>query len=347
MNARTILFEHHVTSKARMVDFGGWDMPVQYDGIIAEHNRVRTHVGMFDTCHMDAFLVKGDLNRVVSQDLKTLAIGACRYGFLLNDEGGIIDDQICYRLGDEDWMMVVNASTAPSDFAWVSTYVDTKDLRETQSKIDVQGPNALTEATRILGFDLADLKRFRWKRINDCIISRTGYTGEDGIEIYAPHATIASLWDTLLANGIQPCGLGARDTLRLEAGLPLYGHELDTTKSPAEANTLRYASKADDFIGKTAMLERARNLKEQLVAFKLEGRQSARNGQPVKCGETTIGIVTSGSYCPTIAAAVGFAYVQPAYAALGSTFSIDNGRTLLGATVVETPFYRKKQEKPQ
>ena len=347
MNARTILFERHVAAKARIGDFGGWDMPVQYDGIIAEHHRVRTHVGMFDTCHMDAFLVKGDLNRVVSQDLKTLAIGACRYGFLLNEEGGIIDDQICYRLGENDWMMVVNASTAPSDFAWVSRHVDATDLRETQSKIDVQGPNALTEATRILGLDLSDLKRFRWKRINDCLISRTGYTGEDGIEIYAPHATIASLWDALQANGVQPCGLGARDTLRLEAGLPLYGHEFDTTKSPAEANTLRYASKVDDFIGKAAMLERARNLKEQLVAFKLEGRQSARNGQPVKCGETTIGIVTSGSYCPTIAAAVGFAYVQPSYTSLGSTFSIDNGRTLLGATVVEAPFYRKKQEKPQ
>ncbi len=342
MNARTILFERHVAARARMVDFGGWDMPVQYDGIIAEHNRVRTHVGMFDTCHMDAFFITGDLNRVVSQDLKTLAIGACRYGFLLNDEGGIIDDQICYRLGESEWMMVVNASTAPTDFAWVSTYVDAKDLRDTQSKIDVQGPNALAEATRILDFDLSDLKRFRWKRIGDCIISRTGYTGEDGIEIYAPHAMIASLWDTLQANGIQPCGLGARDTLRLEAGLPLYGHEFDTTKSPAEANTLRYAAKADDFIGKAAMLERTQNLKEQLIAFKLEGRQSARNGQLVQRDGATIGIVTSGSFCPTISAAVGFAYVHPHYAALGSTFSINNGRTLLAATVVEAPFYRKK-----
>jgi aminomethyltransferase len=283
MNARTILFERHVAAKARIVDFGGWDMPVQYDGIIAEHNRVRTHVGM-----------------------------------------------------------VVNASTAPGDFAWVSNYVDAQDLRDTQSKIDVQGPHAISEATRILGFDLSDLKRFRWKRINDCLISRTGYTGEDGIEIYAPHVTIAAIWDTLMAHGIQPCGLGARDTLRLEAGLPLYGHEFDTTKSPAEANTLRYASKAEGFIGKAAMLARAQNLQEQLVAFKLEGRQSARNGQLVKHGETTIGVVTSGSYCPTIAAAVGFAYVQPRTAALGSTFSIDNGRTLLAATVVEAPFYRKK-----
>lgn len=324
-----------------MVDFGGWDMPVQYDGIIAEHTRVRTHVGMFDTCHMDAFHITGDLNRVVTQDLKTLAVGACRYGFLLNHEGGILDDQICYRLGEDEWMMVVNASTAPNDFAWVSHYVDAQDLRDTQSKIDVQGPHALAEASRILGFDLADLKRFRWKRLGDCLISRTGYTGEDGIEIYAPHAAIATLWDTLLANNIQPCGLGARDTLRLEAGLPLYGHEFDTTKSPAEANTLRYASKADDFIGKAAMLERAQHLTEQLVAFKLEGRQSARNGQPVKQGDATIGVVTSGSYCPTIAAAVGFAYVQLPFTAPGSTFAIDNGRALLPATVVEAPFYRK------
>jgi aminomethyltransferase len=347
MNARTILYDRHLAAKARMVDFGGWDMPLQYDGIIAEHNRVRTHVGIFDTCHMDAFLIKGDLHPVVSQDLKTLAVGACRYGFLLNEEGGIIDDQICYCLGEAEWMMVVNAATAPNDFAWVSKHVDATDLRDTQSKIDVQGPHALAEVTRILGFDLSDLKRFRWKRINACIVSRTGYTGEEGIEIYAPHETIASIWDTLLANGIQPCGLGARDTLRLEAGLPLYGHELDITKSPAEANMMRYAAKEEPFIGKAAMLERAKNPKELLVAFKLEGRQSARHGQAVKQGEAIIGTVTSGSFCPTISAAVGFAYVKPQQAALGTTFSIDNGRTLLPATVVAPPFYRKKQEKTE
>jgi aminomethyltransferase len=342
MNARTILFEKHVLAKARMVDFGGWDMPVQYDGIIAEHNRVRTHVGMFDTCHMDAFLIKGDLNPIVSQDLKTLAVGACRYGFLLNEEAGILDDQICYRLGESEWMMVVNASTAPADFAWVSQRIEAQDLRSTQSKIDVQGPDALAEVTRILGLDLSDLKRFRWKRFSNCLVSRTGYTGEDGVEIYATHEAIATFWDKLLANGVLPCGLGARDTLRLEAGLPLYGHEFDLTKSPAEANVMRYASKAESFIGKDALLERAKNLKEQLVAFKLEGRQSARNGQVVKQGDSVIGVVTSGSYCPTIAAAVGFAYVDPRHTVLGSTFSIDNGRALLAATVVEPPFYRKK-----
>lgn len=342
MNARTILFEKHVSTKARMVDFGGWDMPVQYDGIIAEHNRVRTHVGMFDTCHMDAFLIKGDLNPIVSQDLKTLAVGACRYGFLLNEEAGILDDQICYRLGESEWMMVVNASTAPADFAWVSQRIEAQDLRSTQSKIDVQGPDALAEVTRILGLDLSDLKRFRWKRFSNCLVSRTGYTGEDGVEIYAAHEAIATFWDKLLANGVLPCGLGSRDTLRLEAGLPLYGHEFDLTKSPAEANVMRYASKAESFIGKEALLERAKNLKEQLVAFKLEGRQSARNGQVVKQGDSVIGVVTSGSYCPTIAAAVGFAYVKPCHTALGSTFSIDNGRALLTATVVESPFYRKK-----
>jgi aminomethyltransferase len=342
MNARTILFEKHVLAKARMVDFGGWDMPVQYDGIIAEHNRVRTHVGMFDTCHMDAFLIKGDLNPIVSQDLKTLAVGACRYGFLLNEVAGILDDQICYRLGESEWMMVVNASTAPADFAWVSQRIEAQDLRSTQSKIDVQGPDALAEVTRILGLDLSDLKRFRWKRFSNCLVSRTGYTGEDGVEIYATHEAIATFWDKLLANGVLPCGLGARDTLRLEAGLPLYGHEFDLTKSPAEANVMRYASKAESFIGKDALLERAKNLKEQLVAFKLEGRQSARNGQVVKQGDSVIGVVTSGSYCPTIAAAVGFAYVDPRHTVLGSTFSIDNGRALLAATVVESPFYRKK-----
>jgi aminomethyltransferase len=239
-------------------------------------------------------------------------------------------------------MMVVNASTAPADFAWVSKRIEAQDLRATQSKIDVQGPDALAEVTRILGLDLSDLKRFRWKRFANCLVSRTGYTGEDGVEIYAPHETIATFWDKLLANGILPCGLGARDTLRLEAGLPLYGHEFDLTKSPAEASMMRYASKPESFIGKEALLERAKNLKEQLVAFKLEGRQSARNGQAVKQGDVVIGVVTSGSFCPTIAAAVGFAYVNPQHATLGSTFSIDNGRALLSATVVESPFYRKQ-----
>ena len=247
MANRTILHDSHVRLGARMVDFGGWDMPVQYDGILAEHHRTRQDVAMFDTCHMDAFRVEGPgsldfLSRLVTQDLRSLVDGRCRYGFLLRDDGGVLDDLIVYRFAADRWMVVVNAGTAPGDFAWFQSHapaagVALQDLRGIQGKIDVQGPNSQCPVETLLGMNLADMKYFSFRTfsVNGVagVVSRTGYTGEHGYEIYAPVATILAFWERLLSLGVKPAGLGARDTLRLEAGLPLYGHELSTEVSPA------------------------------------------------------------------------------------------------------------------
>ena len=340
-----------------MVEFGGWDMPLQYAGVLAEHARVRTAAGLFDTSHMDAFWIEGRgsldaLSRVLTQDLRTLAVGACRYGFLLNEEAGVRDDLIIYRMGKHAWMPVVNAGTAHADFAWMEQQLagsDCKisDLRNSQCKIDLQGPETMTLLADALGIDATGLRRFRWMRAaaggHDWIVSRTGYTGEDGVELYAAPEAIDAAWQALTGAGVRPCGLGARDTLRLEAGLPLYGHELDASTSPAEADLMRFCRKDDPFIGREALLRRAASPALRLVPFRLAGRQTARNGQTVRRADgTPIGRVTSGSYGPTVGQAIGFAYVVPDEARPDTHWMVDNGRALLPATVATLPFLRKE-----
>jgi len=354
---RTILHDSHVCLGARMVDFGGWDMPVQYDGIIAEHHRTRQDVTIFDTCHMDAFRVEGAgaldyLSRLVTQDLRSLADGRCRYGFLLRDDGGVLDDLIVYRFSSDRWMVVVNAGTAPGDFAWFRRHAPTagivlQDLRDIQGKIDVQGPNSQRPVETLLGLDLAGMKYFSFRTFTvdgvAGVVSRTGYTGEHGYEIYAPVATTLAFWERLLALGVKPAGLGARDTLRLEAGLPLYGHELSTAVSPAEAGMTRYAAKNEDFIGRAAVKARqAGGLTSRLVGFRIAGRQSARNGNRVlDSAGAAAGHVTSGSFAPTLGYAIGCAYVRPDLAAPDTVLTIDMGSRQLEARVTPLPFYLK------
>ncbi len=350
MSLHTVLHSVHVAMGAKMMEFGGWDMPLQYDGIMAEHGRVRGSVGMFDTSHMDAFLLEGTesldaLSKVVTQNLRTLAVGACRYGFMLNEAGGVIDDLIVYRMGTDSWMPVVNAGTAESDFAWVQQHCAgrgcvVRDLRQQQGKLDVQGPNTAHTLLEAMRLDIATLQRFRWMCASaighEWIVSRTGYTGEDGVELYGSHEAVVAAWHALTAMGVKPCGLGARDTLRLEAGYPLYGHEFDVETSPAEAQMMRYCAKDEPFIGREALLRRAVAPTKLLVRFALEGRQTARHGQLVcDSAGTEIGRVTSGSFAPTLGRAIGFAYVRPDLAQAGTRIAIDNGRALLPATVTE------------
>jgi aminomethyltransferase len=355
MPVPTILHDSHARLGARLIDFGGWDLPVQYEGILIEHQRTRQDVSMFDTCHMDAFRVAGPgaldfLSHMLTQDLRSLADGRCRYGFLLREDAGVLDDLIAYRLSATDWMVVVNAGPAAGDFAWLSRFrpvtgVTLTDLRGVQGKIDVQGPNSRAAVERVLGIDLADLGYFRFRAFGaDGLVSRTGYTGEVGYEIFAPLAEVAALWERLLAAGVKPAGLGARDTLRLEAGLPLYGHELSETLSPCEAGMLRYASKAEPFMGRDALLVRQRDAAApRLAAFAIEGRQSARNGNRVlnAVGDQA-GWVTSGSYSPTLGYAIGFAYVRPELAVPGQVFGVDSGRNVLQARVTTAPFVSRK-----
>lgn len=358
MGLRTPLFDSHLALGARMMDFGGWEMPLQYAGVLAEHNAVRSSAGVFDTGHMGAFLVEGSdslerLSYIVTQNLRTLAVGGCRYGFMLNEEGGIIDDLIVYRLGEHSWMPVVNAGTAPRDLKWITKWcresaTTVSDLRNVQVKIDLQGPDTVVLAQRVLQLDISALRRFRWQEAElfgaTCIISRTGYTGEDGVEFYAPPDIVTQIWNALLEAGVQPCGLGARDTLRLEAGFPLYGHEMAPDVSPAEASMMQYASKEEPFIGREAMLERATRLETTLVPFEMGGRQTARHGQVVRYGgdERGVGVVTSGSFGPSVGRAIGFAYIEPIYSAEGTEIFVDNGRALLPAKVARLPFLKKQ-----
>ncbi len=357
MSQRTILFDRHVALGARLIDFGGWDMPVQYDGILAEHQRVRQDVGMFDTCHMDAFRVDGPgaldfLSHLVTQNLRTLADGRCRYGFLLRDDGGVLDDLIVYRFSADRWMMVVNAGTAPDDFAWTRDHlpasgVTLTDLRGAQGKIDVQGPQSRAPVERVLGAALAELRYFSFRTCTcdgaPVLVSQTGYTGELGYEIYAPLAAIVRIWDRLLAGGVKPAGLGARDTLRLEAGLPLYGHELSAAVSPVEARMERYAAKDEPFVGREALrMRQAAGPARVLTGFTLPGRQSARHGNRIlDGGGAETGQVTSGSFAPTLGHAIGCAYVRSDLAVPGAAVTIDLGSRQLDAQVAALPFYRR------
>lgn len=350
---KTVLCGRHVSLGARMVDFSGWFMPLQYDGILAEHHRTRADVAMFDTCHMGRFRVTGPgsmafINGLLTTDVTTLKDGQCKYGFLLREDGGILDDLITYRLSEVDWMIVVNAGTRSKDREWLQARlpvgVGFRDISESMAKIDVQGPNALDCVGRVCGVAVTGLGYFRFKSFDfggEAFVSRTGYTGEKGVELYVEAARMGELWDRFLAAGVKPAGLGARDTLRLEAGLPLYGHELSEEVTPVEAAMMRYVTKSTDYVGREAVAQhQARGPARVLAGFRIEGRQSARAGQPVLAGGRQVGVVTSGSFGPTLQAVVGFASLESPFSAVGTRVQVDTGRTQLEAVVVKTPFYK-------
>jgi aminomethyltransferase len=356
MSLNTALHEEHVALGARMIDFGGWMMPVQYEGIVAEHQHTRTAVSMFDTCHMGQILIEGPdaeaaLAHLLTTKLAGLADGQCRYGFMLNEQGGVIDDLITYQLEAQRFLVVVNAGTREHDLAWIRDHLvgrpTVTDLTFERGKIDVQGPEARQPVEAVLGTDMSDLKYFRSLETTWCdhpvTISRTGYTGEYGFEIYADCSQMPHLWQAFLGAGVKPAGLGARDTLRLEAGLPLYGHELAETITPAQAGLMRFTADDRPFIGKEALLaSRDDGSRHALVGFRIEGRQSARHGHGVLAGETPIGQVASGSFAPTLGISIGTALVERDFATPGTAIAIDNGRKALDAEVVELPFYKRR-----
>jgi len=351
---RTPLYDTHVRSGARMIDFGGWSMPVQYDGILAEHLRTRTDATIFDTCHMGRFLVTGKgaleaLSGILTADLKSQKDGQCRYGFLLREDGGILDDVIAYRVHAEKWMIVVNAGTRDKDRAWLTAHLPAEvrfeDASDRLAKLDVQGPKALERVQAALGVDFSALGYFRFTTASfqgaELTVSRTGYTGEKGVELYLPAGRVVALWEALVKAGVTPAGLGARDTLRLEAGLPLYGHEISEAVTPAEAGMERYCAKPDAFIGQAAVRRiLAEGPRVRLCGFRMSGRQTARAGNAVQAGGADIGRVTSGSFSPILQAAIGFAYLERAWAEPGRRVTADTGRARLDAEVVRTPFYK-------
>ncbi len=332
-----------------MAPFAGFDMPVQYAGIIAEHKHTRTKASIFDICHMGEFKLTGskaldNLNKVVTQDLKTLAPGKCRYGFLLNDKGGIMDDLIIYCLGDNEYMLVVNGACEEKDFKHVAGQLgpDAKleNISNETAKIDLQGPLSLEVLEKTLGGKWNHLKYFNFQQAtfdgSPIIVSRTGYTGELGYEFYLPAEKAAVLWEKLASNRlVMPVGLGARDTLRLELGYPLYGQDLDEEHNPAEAGYSFLLTKKDDFTGKSGLTD----IKESLVPLTIQGRRTPRHDDEVRLpsGEK-VGRVTSGSFSPSLGHCLALAYIK-ADAAEQSKFIVKTARAELEAAKGTLPFY--------
>ncbi len=363
---RTPLFERHQALGGRIIPFAGWEMPVQYTGIIQEHQAVRTAAGLFDLGHMGQVSVTGPdaatyLQGVTTNDVSQLAPGDAQYSLLPNPEGGVIDDIIVYRHPVRgDYFVVVNASNCAKDVAWMQAQrearpdldVDVRDISPETGMIAIQGPLANDLVKGMCDIDLGPLPAFAWVSGNiagiPTMIARTGYTGEDGFEFFTAISNIAPLWDVLLqadsASGIVPIGLGARDTLRLEARMPLYGNEMDDSISPLEAG-LGWAVKIDkgDFVGRepiAAMKEAG--APRRTVGFKLTARSgSARSHYPVHAAGNEVGWVTSGALSPTLGENIGLALIERGHAGIGKPIEIEIRGKLVPAVQVKTPFYRR------
>ncbi len=354
MNRRTPLYDWHVEHGARMVPFAGWDMPVQYaGGILAEHEHTRTKAALFDICHMGEFIISGEqaeqaLAGVITHNLETLKQGKSRYGFLLNPQAGVMDDLIIYRLEQDAFMAVVNASRRENDLQWLRTHlpsaVTVQDVSETTAKIDLQGPLAHEALCRVLSGTWRDLGYFSFRRTvfqgQDVVVSRTGYTGELGYEIYLPSSLALDFWELCMQDEtVLPAGLGARDTLRLEMGYPLYGHDLDEKHTPAEAGYEAMLTSRAAYIGK----DNQHRIRERLVPLAIAGRRSARHNDSVflKSGEVVqepVGRITSGSFAPSLGHCVALAYINRNHAH-GETFLVRTGKAELPACRVALPFY--------
>jgi aminomethyltransferase len=362
---RTPLYEEHVRLGGKMVEFAGWEMPVQYGGVVAEHNAVRERVGLFDVSHMGEIWVTGPnaeraLEQLTCNRVGALYDGKAQYSAILNETGGVIDDIIVYRFSPERFLLCVNASNADRDFEWLvsrnTTDAVITNVSAEYGQIAVQGPRAIELlAPLVRSCDLAQVKSFHFIETEllgtKVIVARTGYTGEDGVEIFVPSGRAVDLWRLLLEHGepygVVPCGLGARDSLRLEAALPLHGHELAQDISALESG-LGWIVKFDkgDFIGRNALLkEREQGVKRKLVGLFLTDAGIARQGDAVASVDSgaTIGVVTSGTKTPTVQRALAMAFVDSQYSGVETKVAcVVRGRTI-GATVAPLPFYRRSR----
>ena len=348
---RTPLYAAHVALKARMVDFHGWEMPIQYAGIIDEHTAVRTRVGLFDLSHMGRVRIQGRDRRAFLQKILTIDVdkvpeGKCRYTFYLTEKGTVIDDLILYAGGPDD-LLVVNASNREKDLEWMRRHVsgDVKIVDETftTALIALQGPRSVETVKRVLEIDPSDMGYYTFKTFGEFFISRTGYTGEDGFEIFVPAAQATAIWDRFIAANVAPIGLGARDTLRTEAAMPLYGNDLDDATTPLEAG-LNFAIEMGkpDFIGRAA-LEAAGKPSRRLTGLVLESKRIARQGFEVFHGGTKAGTVTSGTWSPVLEKSIAMAYLPKDLAKEGTGVEIDIRGRREKASVVKLPFYRRKK----
>lgn len=362
--ARTPLYDEHVRRGARMMDFGGWAMPVQYSGIIEEHHAVRQAAGLFDVSHMGEIWVTGPnatafVQHLVTNDASKIADGQAMYSAMCNPSGGIVDDLLAYRFSDERWMLVVNASNIDKDWHHMQAHnpmdAELSNASDATSLLALQGPKAHAIASKLAGFDTSEIPYYRFREadgflgIDGVILSHTGYTGEPGLEIYAPTVAAQPIWDALMEagadDGLLPAGLGARDTLRLEAGFSLYGNDLSDDTTPLEAG-LGWVVKLDagDFVGRDALVaQKEAGLERKLVGFVVEGRGIPRHGDAiVDADDNEVGHVTSGSQSPNLSKGIGMGYVpnDPAYTTVGSPLRIQQRRKVLEAVVAKRPFHK-------
>lgn len=365
---KTPLNRAHRDLGGKMVDFGGWDMPVQYPaGVIEEHMRTRTQAGLFDVSHMGEIWVEGPdaipfVNRLTTNDATKLVDGQAHYSALTNENGGVVDDLLVYRFGPERLLLVVNAGTTDKDWEWISSRKTADDdVKLTNASPDycqiaVQGPNALDILQLLTNTELAEIKYYHFAEGKvdgvDAIISRTGYTGEDGFEVYAAPAYAEQLWQKILetggygtADGILPCGLAARNTLRLESAMSLYGHELGDDISPYEAG-LGWITKLQkgDFTGSRVLAEQKEaGVKRKIAGFEMTEPGIARDGYDVYVGDEKVGVVTSGSPAPYLKKNIGLAFLPVEFANVGQEIKIEVRGKRLSAEVVPTPFYKRQK----
>lgn len=362
---KTPFYDRHVEWKGNIVDFSGWALPINYPpGIIAEHQAVRDNVGLFDVSHMGEIRITGPkaldlVQKLVSNDVSRLADGQAQYVHMLYPNGGVVDDLLAYKLGDEEYYLVVNAANTDKDFEWIEKVaaefsgVEVKNESAETAELALQGPAAEMILQQMVEVDLSRLGFFRLipsLQVGgvECLVSRTGYTGEDGFEIFCRWNEGPALWDALMRAGkeqkLQPVGLGARDSLRFEAALPLYGQELGPDITPLEAGLGRFvALDKDDFIGREALLQqKEQGLKRVLVGFEMLDRGIARSHYPIVINGEKVGEVTTGSYAPALGKNLGMAFVPVEHSEPGTSIGVEIRGRVKKAEVVKLPFYKRK-----
>lgn len=351
----TPLLAEHESLKALIAPFGGWNMPIQYESIIAEHRWCREKAAMFDICHMGEFIFRGDIiasgfEDVFSFSVIGIPVGRSRYGFLLNDRGGVIDDLIVFRLAENEAMVVTNAATIDNDFAVISGRLkggEFTDASRATGKIDIQGPLSRDVMVDAFGAEIAAIPYFRFVKTQllgvDAMVSRTGYTGELGYEIFLPSEKAVELWRLMLGDArVRPAGLGARDLLRLEIGYSLYGSDIDEETTPLEAGLEVFVNFGKEFVGKDALLRQKNGTMDRVkVAFRVNSRRSPRHHYTIAFAGKDVGFVTSGAFSPMLGCGIGIGLVRPEAASPGSSLVIRHENVAMDAVVCDLPFYKE------
>ena len=359
----TCLHEKHVAFGALMSPFGGFHMPIQYKGIVEEHNAVRQNVGVFDVSHMGEVDITGAeaekfVNYIFTNDITDAPVGKIYYGMMLYENGGTVDDLLVYKMGDNHFFLVINAANIDKDVAWIEEHAKNFDVKvdhqsDIYGQLAVQGPDSENVLKKVLGIDASNLVFYTFETFSydgeTIIVSRTGYTGEDGFEIYAGHAAINKMWDLLIDAGVQPCGLGCRDTLRFEVGLPLYGDELSAEISPIEATLGMFVKldKPGGFIGQEACAkQKAEGSPKKLVGLELHDKAIARHGYEVMKDDKVVGYITTGYRGISVEGkSLAFALVDRAVGNLGDELCVKIRKKVFPATIVKKKFYKKSYKK--